>query len=391
MNTNPGVGGENLVSFDVPSPGFYYIWVKDEDGGYSASPYTLRVGGVDFSLAPVLTPVGNREIDATIPFAMTIGAIDPDSQASLVYSAANLPAGASFDPLTRTLRWTPTAGQAGNFGGIVFTVSDGSYSANETISIKVNPSTPSPVLAPIGDKTIPAGRKLEFTISATDPDGKALTYNATGLPSGAVFDPATRTFAWTPTIYQIRRHENIRFEATNGVWTGFEVIAIDVKADLPSVQTGAVSEIDRTGAKVAGETLTTGGATITERGIAYSRTSGWAEPEGKAAFTSGGVGKFSVTLKDLSPNVTYYVRAYGVNATGTGYGDEVSFVTARTTQGDVNGDGRIDLTDALLCLQILAGKTPAGEVRADADVDGDGQIGAAELSYILQRLGGLRN
>jgi len=30
-------------------------------------------------------------------------------------------------------------------------------------------------------------------------------------------------------------------------------------------------------------------------------------------------------------------------------------------------------------------------VRADADVDGDGQIGAAELSYILQHLGGLRN
>jgi len=391
VNTNPGVGGEDLITYSVPGPGFYFVRVNNEDAGYSGSPYTLRVTGADFSLAPILKPVGNREIDATIAYTVTIGATDPDNEADLVYSASNLPPGAVFDPATRTFRWTPAKGQTGTFAGIVFTVSDGTYSASETITLTVNPSTPSPLLSPIGNKSALAEKKLEFTISATDPDGGTLAYNATGLPTGATFDPATRTFSWTPTIYQIRLHENIRFEATNGVWTAFEIIAIDVKADRPRVSTGAVTEITRTGALAAGETLSTGGATITERGVVYSRTSGFLEPEGTVAFGSGGLGKYTVTLENLIPNTTYYVRAYGVNSAGTGYGDEVAFVTAKGLGGDINGDGAVDLTDAVLCLQIITGVVPGAEVRADADVNGDGKIGPAELLYILQSVAALRN
>jgi hypothetical protein len=391
VSTNAGVGGDELITYNVPSPGFYYVGVNHEtidqqDKRYSASPYTLRV-----TLAPILKPVGNREIDATIAYDFTVGATDPDNEAALVYSASNLPPGAVFDAATRTFRWTPSKGQTGTFAGIVFTVSDGTYSASETITLTVNPSTPSPVLSPIGNKTIPAEKKLEFTISATDPDGGTLTYNATGLPTGATFDPATRTFAWTPTIYQIRLYENIRFEATNGVWTAFEIIAIDVKADRPRVSTGAISAITRTDAVAAGETLSTGGATITERGVVYSRTPDFLEPEGTVAFGSGGLGKYSVTLENLIPNTTYYLRAYAVNSVGTGYGDEISFVTAKGLAGDINGDGVVDLTDAVLCLQIMTGQAPGGEVRADADVNGDGKIGPAELLYILQSVAALRN
>ncbi len=57
--------------------------------------------------------------------------------------------------------------------------------------------------------------------------------------------------------------------------------------------------------------------------------------------------------------------------------------------GDVNGDGRIDLADAILALQVLAGLNPDG-IHLSADVDGDGKIGLAEAIYILQDVAGLR-
>jgi hypothetical protein len=60
------------------------------------------------------------------------------------------------------------------------------------------PANYPPVLGAIGNKSVSEGDLLQFTISATDPDGDSLVYSATNLPSGASFNPGTRTFTWTP-------------------------------------------------------------------------------------------------------------------------------------------------------------------------------------------------
>ncbi|RZB30254.1 MAG: hypothetical protein SRB1_02534 [Desulfobacteraceae bacterium Eth-SRB1] len=62
--------------------------------------------------------------------------------------------------------------------------------------------------------------------------------------------------------------------------------------------------------------------------------------------------------------------------------------------GDVNDDGNVNLTDAILALQVTVGMNPAG-IRSNyatsgADVNGDAKIGLAEVIYILQDVAGLR-
>ncbi len=57
---------------------------------------------------------------------------------------------------------------------------------------------------------------------------------------------------------------------------------------------------------------------------------------------------------------------------------------------DVNGDGTVDLTDAILAIQILCGITPTQTVYEAADVSGDGKIGIEEVIYILQKVSGMR-
>ncbi|MDY6950590.1 MAG: dockerin type I repeat-containing protein [Thermodesulfobacteriota bacterium] len=60
-------------------------------------------------------------------------------------------------------------------------------------------------------------------------------------------------------------------------------------------------------------------------------------------------------------------------------------------KGDVNGDGNVDLADAIFALRILVGLEPAGEIRLDADVNGDSRIGLEEIFYIMGRIAGLRS
>lgn len=72
-----------------------------------------------------------------------------------------------------------------------------------------------PILNPISDQTIDEGEALEFMVSATDPDGDNLTYNASNLPSGSVFDPDTQTFSWTPGYDDAGVYENVEFIVTD--------------------------------------------------------------------------------------------------------------------------------------------------------------------------------
>lgn len=58
--------------------------------------------------------------------------------------------------------------------------------------------------------------------------------------------------------------------------------------------------------------------------------------------------------------------------------------------GDINSDGAIDLTDAILSMQILNQVHPADPINPDSDIDGNGRTGLEEALYILQHISGLR-
>jgi alpha-tubulin suppressor-like RCC1 family protein len=58
--------------------------------------------------------------------------------------------------------------------------------------------------------------------------------------------------------------------------------------------------------------------------------------------------------------------------------------------GDLDHSETVDLADAVLALQILAGRTPGEPYYTDADVNGDGRIDLVEALFILQKAAGLR-
>lgn len=57
-----------------------------------------------------------------------------------------------------------------------------------------------------GDYKATAGKRIDFTVSATSESGKTLTSKALTLPRGASFDPQTNTFTWTPGETQLGEH-----------------------------------------------------------------------------------------------------------------------------------------------------------------------------------------
>ena len=108
------------------------------------------------------------------------------------------------------------------------------------------------------------------------------------------------------------------------------------RADYPFVATLPVSNITRTTAEVGGEITSQGGSPLTERGIVLG-----VEPSptietniGRYIDSSTAMGTYSATVEGLTSGATYYVRAYGINSSGTAYGKEKVFFTAMTPPGN---------------------------------------------------------
>jgi len=89
---------------------------------------------------PSFEIVSNKEIFSVETIQFKVHANDPNGDA-LVYAAADLPSGATFNPENQIFSWTPTADQGGVFH-INFHVTDGSFSDDITVHITADFSAP---------------------------------------------------------------------------------------------------------------------------------------------------------------------------------------------------------------------------------------------------------
>lgn len=95
---------------------------------------------------------------------------------------------------------------------------------------------------------------------------------------------------------------------------------------LASVQTGAVSDITYTSAKVTG-TLSNEGGSMATGGVVYSKSPNPTLYDKAVASSGSGVGNFTVSLTNLEIGTLYHVRAYATNGKGTAYGEDKTFST----------------------------------------------------------------
>jgi len=201
----------------------YYAKVQDL-GDHIVQTNTLSItfNGIQIiNHPPSLNTIGNKQVNENQLVEFSVSAIDDDGD-SIIYSASNLPSGATFS--SETFSWTPTYTQSGSYD-ITFTVSDSEYNVTETITITVSNVNRAPILNSIGNKQIDENTTLQFTISAADPDSDSITYSASNLPSGASFD--TATFSWTPGFDQTGNYQ-ITFYASDGSLSDSETISITV-------------------------------------------------------------------------------------------------------------------------------------------------------------------
>ena len=119
-----------------------------------------------------------------------------------------------------------------------------------------------------------------------------------------------------------------RAYAVNALGTGYgqELSFSTGNQPLATVQTQAASSITQTQALVAGAVTADAGSAVSERGFCYS-TQNSPSITSDTIRAGSGLGTFNGTLRNLTPNTTYYFRSYAVNGGGVAYGLVLSLQT----------------------------------------------------------------
>lgn len=151
----------------------------------------------------------------------------------------------------------------------------------------------------------------------------------------------------------------------------------------PVVTTNQVVAIEYTSAICGGNVVSE--ELVLARGICWSTSP---NPTINNTFTNEGqgAGNFTSRMTELSPNTTYYVRAYATNVNGTSYGEERTFttnqyslpivITSNVTVsstiaqcgGEVNFDGGLEVTGRGVCWST----SPNPTITNDKTTDGSG-------------------
>jgi hypothetical protein len=120
----------------------------------------------------------------------------------------------------------------------------------------------------------------------------------------------------------------VRAYATNSAGTAYgNEVSFSIPAVLPAVTTNAISGINSISAASGGNVTSSGGASVTARGVCWSTTVNPTTANTKTT-DGGGTGGFVSYITGLSPGTTYYVRAYATNSIGTVYGNSIAFSTS---------------------------------------------------------------
>ena len=95
----------------------------------------------------------------------------------------------------------------------------------------------------------------------------------------------------------------------------------------PYITSVPITSISLLSAQSGGNITGDGGMPVTARGVCWSTSPNPTITLDNHTIDGSGIGSYTSNLTGLTPNTTYYVRAYATNSLGDGYGNEISFTT----------------------------------------------------------------
>lgn len=209
-------GAGSPITFTGLTNGTSYSFTVAATNAAGTGPTSAATNSVSPNAAPTITGTPVASVNLDEPYSFVPSANDSDGN-TLSFSATNLPVWASFDSATGALTGTPTSEHAGDYSGIVISVSDGEASASlPAFTITVKSVNSPPTITGVPPLVALVGSFYSFAPTAADADEDVLTFSATGLPAWLNLDTETGVLSGIPASEDADTSATIMISVSDG-------------------------------------------------------------------------------------------------------------------------------------------------------------------------------
>ncbi len=218
----------------APNNTFDWLWAQSAEWVGNAFCFNVIDPNAPQNDPPVLGAIGNKTVAEGATLVIELTATDPNALDTLGFSYEPALANATLvnnthGDRTATFTFSPNYTQAGSYP-VTFTVSDGTETDSEAITITVTNTNRAPVLAAIGNKSVDEGASLVINLTATDADGDGLVFGVTpAIANANLVDHGngSATYTFNPDYTQAGSYP-VTFSVTDGTDSDSEPITITV-------------------------------------------------------------------------------------------------------------------------------------------------------------------
>lgn len=171
-----------------------------DHGGLGASQ-TWVVGVSERMLAPTFASTAGRAAVENQAYRYLAQATSPHLGDVVTYELSTAPDGASVDPRTGEVLWTPRWRQTGRFTFVLTARSLNGQGTSQSWTVDVTASTESNRLPTITSQPVTAAtlnQPYRYDVRAMDPDGQRITFELERAPAGMQIDSRSGTILWVP-------------------------------------------------------------------------------------------------------------------------------------------------------------------------------------------------
>ena len=286
MTIDPDTGVLDWTPSESQGPGVYTIGVMVTDSGVpnKDAVQQFEITVMEDNQAPVIGAMPNLGAEENQHLMIPVPVVDNDlPKQSLTYTLTEAPTGMTIDSVTGVIDWSPTEAQGpGTFAVSVKVEDDQAAPLGDTASFDITVAEVN--LAPVVQANVGGSVNEEtlvnFVPSVTDVDEPSnevtLSFGAP-VPDGAVLDPVTGEFSWTPSeahgpgVYRFEIHAK---DNGSPPMTGVFAFTIAVKESNAAPVIGAIPHQSATEGVLFGLSVSSSDTDQPANNVTYSLENG---------------------------------------------------------------------------------------------------------------------
>ncbi|MEQ2354384.1 Ig-like domain-containing protein [Pseudoalteromonas piscicida] len=195
--------------------------------GTASDTLNFDITVVNVNRTPSISGTPATSVDENSSYSFTPTASDPDGD-TLTFSITNKPSWATFSTSTGALSGTPSFTDAGDYNGIVVTVSDGSATQTLSLNISVVNVNRAPSISGTPSTSVLEGNVYNFIPTASDSDNDNLSFSIANQPGWASFSSTTGALTGIPDFNQSGTYSDIVITVSDGSATQSLTFSITV-------------------------------------------------------------------------------------------------------------------------------------------------------------------